>query len=190
MSICKTIQTRDLSTGDIMMIIPTLNICRRIMKGTAMIRRAEVKDIPGINNLLAQVLLIHHNGRADLFKEIGQKYTEEELADLIKKTIDPIFVYEDENGKILGHCFCQNIDHKEGPSCYAYKSLYIDDLCIDENARGKHIGKEMYEYVKTFARENGYYNVTLHAWECNPDAVGFYNHIGMKVQQYTMEEIL
>lgn len=154
------------------------------------IRRAETRDIPGINNLLAQVLLIHHNGRSDIFKEKGQKYTESELADLIKKTEDPIFVYEDETGKILGHCFCQTVDHPEGPATYKYKTLYIDDLCIDENARGKHIGKELYNYTKNFAKENGYYNVTLHAWECNPKAIGFYQHLGLKIQQYTMEEIL
>ena len=155
-----------------------------------MIRRATVDDIPAINNLLAQVLLVHHNGRADLFKEIGQKYTDEELVDLINKTIDPIFVYEDETGKVLGHCFCQTIDRVERPSTYAYKTLYIDDLCIDENVRGMNIGREMYEYVKCFAKENGYYNVTLHAWECNPNAVGFYSHLGMQIQQYTMEEVL
>lgn len=155
-----------------------------------MIRRAQVGDILGINNLLGQVLLVHHKGRPDLFKEIGQKYTDEELVALIENIENPIFVYEDETGKILGHCFCQTIDKKEGPSLYACKTLYIDDLCIDENARGKHIGKEMYDYVKVFAKENGYYNVTLHAWECNPNAVGFYKHLGLEIQQYTMEEIL
>lgn len=155
-----------------------------------MIRRAEIRDIPGINKLLGQVLLVHHNGRPDLFKEKGQKYTEQELVDLINKIIDPIFVYESEEGEILGHCFCQTINKPEGPSCYACKSLYIDDLCIDENVRGQHVGKEMYDYVKKFAKDNGYYNLTLHAWECNPNAVGFYSHIGMQIQQYTMEEVL
>jgi len=156
----------------------------------ATIRRAESKDIPGINHLLAQVLLVHHKGRPDLFKEIGQKYTDSELEELIKKTENPIFVYEDEDGTILGHCFCQSTDKLEGPSTYAYKTLYIDDLCVEETARGKHIGKALYDYTKEFAKNNGYYNLTLHAWECNPNAVGFYNHLGMKIQQYTMEEIL
>lgn len=155
-----------------------------------MIRRAENRDIPAINRLLGQVLLVHHVGRPDLFKEKGQKYTEDELIKLIEKTEDPIFVYEDENGEVIGHCFCQTIDRKESSNAYAYKTLYIDDLCIDENARGQHVGKEMYEYAKKFAKENGYYNLTLHAWECNPNAVGFYNHLGMNIQQYTMEEIL
>ena len=155
-----------------------------------MIRRAENRDIPAINRLLGQVLLVHHVGRPDLFKEKGQKYTEDELIKLIEKTEDPIFVYEDENGEVIGHCFCQTIDRKESSNAYAYKTLYIDDLCIDENARGQHVGKEMYEYARKFAKENGYYNLTLHAWECNPNAVGFYNHLGMNIQQYTMEEVL
>lgn len=154
-----------------------------------LIRRAQISDIPGINHLLAQVLLVHHQGRPDLFKEIGQKYTDQELVDLINKTEDPIFIYEEE-GKVLGHCFCQTIIHEERPATHPYKSLYIDDLCIEETARGQHIGKALYDYTKKFAKENGYYNITLHAWECNPNAVGFYNHLGMKIQQYTMEELL
>jgi len=155
-----------------------------------MIRHAEKKDISQINALLSQVLLVHHNGRSDLFKEIGQKYTNEELENLIQDENNPIFVYEDENGKVLGHCFCQIFDKKESSSTFALKTLYIDDLCIDENARGKHIGKQMYEFVKNYAKQNGFYNVTLHAWACNPKAVGFYEHLGLKIQQYTMEEIL
>jgi len=155
-----------------------------------MIRLAKESDISGINKLLGQVLLVHHIGRPDLFKEKGQKYTDEELIGIINNRENPVFVYEDEDGSILGHCFCQTIKNPERPSTYEYKSLYIDDLCIDESCRGKNIGRALYEYTKEYAKENGYYNVTLHAWECNPKAVGFYEHLGLKIQQYTMEEIL
>ncbi|MBR6396777.1 MAG: GNAT family N-acetyltransferase [Lachnospiraceae bacterium] len=140
--------------------------------------------------LLAQVLLVHHHGRPDLFKEKGAKYTLDELKDLIADEENPIFVCTDDEGKVLCHCFCRNVEAPERPSTYAYKSLYIDDLCVDENARGQHIGGDMYEYVKQYAKEKGYYNITLHAWECNPAAVGFYKHLGLDVQSYTMEEIL
>lgn len=154
------------------------------------IRRAKIQDIPQIKSLLQQVLFVHHEGRSDLFKEKGQKYSDEELKSLIQKTENPIFVFEDENKKILGHCFCITIDRPETFTSYAYKTLFIDDLCVDENARGNHVGKSLYEEVKKFAMENGYYNITLHAWECNQNAVDFYKHIGLQVQQWTMEEIL
>lgn len=154
------------------------------------IRRAEEKDIPAIKNLLEQVLLVHHKGRPDLFKEKGWKYTDSELKEILKKEEDPVFVYEDEKGNILGHCFCKTIENEERPATFGYRTLYIDDLCVNESSRGQNIGKKLYLYAKEFARQNGYYNLTLHAWECNSKAVEFYRHLGLKIQQYTMEEIL
>lgn len=154
-----------------------------------MIRRAIEKDIPSINAFLGQVLLVHHIGRPDIFKEKGAKYTDEELKAIILDDNTPVFVYQ-ENEEILGHCFCQIIDRPEGSSTYPYKTLYVDDLCVDENARGKGVGKALMDYVKEYAGKNGFYNVTLHAWECNPNAVKFYESLGMKIQQYTFEEIV
>ena len=46
-----------------------------------MIRKAEVKDIPRIMELLLQVNMVHHIIRPDLFN-IGTKYTREELSGL------------------------------------------------------------------------------------------------------------
>ena len=44
-----------------------------------MIRRATAADIPQIDELLRQVLEVHHAGRPDLFKGGVKKYTDEEL---------------------------------------------------------------------------------------------------------------
>lgn len=154
------------------------------------IRRANVGDIPGINSLLGQVLLVHHIGRPDLFKEIGQKYTTEKLIEIINDDNNPVWVCVDENGTVLGHCFCQIKENPDRPSTHAYKTIYIDDLCVNEANRGQSIGKSLYNYVKEYAAANGFYNVTLHAWECNPNAVAFYKALGLKIQQYTMEEIV
>lgn len=155
-----------------------------------MIRRAEQKDIPSILHLLGQVLMVHHIGRPDIFKEKGFKYTSEELAEILKDESCPVFVYTDETSQVLGHCFCQIMDRPEAPHAHAYKTLYIDDLCVDEKARKRGIGKALYQHVLSYAKENGFHNITLHAWECNPNAVKFYENLGMKIQQYTFEEVL
>ena len=70
------------------------------------IRRAEEKDMEGINKLLQQVCLVHHKGRPDLFKFGAKKYTDDELKAIIHDDKRPIFVATDEKGTVLGYAFC------------------------------------------------------------------------------------
>ena len=154
-----------------------------------MIRRAEEKDIPKISDLLRQVCLVHHNGRPDIFK-VGRKYTEEELSTILTDEKRPILVSVDENDAVMGYCFCIFEQHEESTVLTDIKTLYIDDLCVDEALRGRHIGKELYEAALSLARESGCYNVTLNVWSCNPSAMRFYERQGLVPQKTYMELIL
>ena len=154
-----------------------------------MIRFANVKDIPKILDLLAQVDLVHHNGRPDIFN-IGTKYNAQELEALMQDKERPILVETDENDMVLGYCFCIFQEHKNDSVLTNIKTLYIDDLCVDENFRGQHIGKRLYEYVVQFAKESGCYNLTLNVWACNESAMKFYEKCGLKVQKIGMETVL
>ena len=153
-----------------------------------MIRRAEHKDTDGIMNLLLQVLTVHHNGRPDYFKPNCRKYTEGELAEIIDDDTRPIFVYDD--GGVKGYAFCVMQETKGDNVRCDMKTLYIDDLSVDERSRGKHIGKSLYEHVKKYAKDEGCYNVTLNVWECNPLARAFYDKQGLKPLKTTLETIL
>ncbi len=154
------------------------------------IRRAQEKDMDGINRLLRQVLMVHHNGRPDLFKANAKKYTDGELRGIIRDERKPIFVAVDENGGVLGYAFCADIQHPDDNILTDIKTLYIDDLCVEENHRGQHIGKRLYEYVIDYARREQYYNVTLNVWSCNPGALKFYEKCGLAPQKVGMEKIL
>lgn len=154
------------------------------------IRRAQERDMAGINKLLFQVLMVHHNGRPDLFKGNVKKYTDEELLQIIRDDSTPIFVGLDEEENVLGYAFCRFIQHLDNNILTDIKTLYIDDLCVDESLRGQHIGKQLYEYVLGFAKESGCYNVTLNVWECNPNAKKFYEACGLVPQKTGMECIL
>ena len=153
-----------------------------------MIRRAEIKDIPGIIELLHQVNMVHHVLRPDLFKPYTTKYNELELEALIGDDSKPIFVFED--GRVLGHVFCKITEVKGDKLLQDIKTLYIDDICVDENARGQHVGKALYEYVRDYAASIGCNNITLNVWEGNDAALSFYKNMGMKVQKTTMEIVL
>lgn len=150
-----------------------------------MIRRAEIKDIPGIIELLHQVNMVHHVLRPDLFKPYTTKYNEQELEALIGDDSKPIFVFED--AAVLGHAFCMITEVKGDKLLQDIKTLYIDDICVDEKARGQHVGKALYEYVRDYAASIGCNNITLNVWDGNDAALSFYQNMGMKVQKTTME---
>lgn len=154
-----------------------------------MIRRAIEKDIPKIIDLLMQVCLVHHNGRPDIFN-IGTKYSQEELKALLKDEKRPILVKTDENDEVQGYCFCIYQQHVDNSILTDIKTLYIDDLCVDEKLRGKHIGKELYDGAVKMARENDCYNLTLNVWSCNPGALRFYEEMGLVPQKIAMELVL
>ena len=132
--------------------------------------------------------MVHHVIRPDLFKPNTTKYNEQELEALLDDDSKPIFVYDD--GKVLGHAFCQITEVKDHHLLQDVKTLYIDDICVDEWARGQHVGKALYEYVCDYARSIGCYNITLNVWEGNNPASCFYRDMGMKVQKTGMEIIL
>lgn len=154
------------------------------------IRRASGKDIDGINKLLCQVLMVHHNGRPDLFKSGAKKYTDEELALIIEDDARPIFVAVDADEEVLGYAFCIFQQHINNNILTDIKTLYIDDLCVDEDKRGMHIGRALYDYVVDFAGKEGCYNLTLNVWSCNTGAMKFYESCGLIPQKIGMEKIL
>ncbi len=154
------------------------------------IRRAEERDIKGIMKLLRQVNDIHAEGRPDIFIKGLTKYDEEGLRIILSDPKTPVFAAIDDDGEFAGYCFCIVEDHSGYVNLHPIKTLYIDDLCVDEGQRGKHVGQQLFEYVKSFAKDNGFYNVTLNVWSCNPGAHKFYEAMGMNPMKTVMETIL
>ncbi len=153
------------------------------------IRKAEEKDISAIMKLLVKVDMVHHMGRPDLFKGPATKYDEKQLKDIISDDDSPVFVYEDD-GRVFGHAFCIHKQFKDDPILNDVRTLYIDDICVDEACRGKGVGKALYQHVFEYAGANNFYNITLNVWSCNPDAMKFYEAMGLVPQKICMERVL
>lgn len=154
-----------------------------------MIRFAKHKDIPTILELLKQVNLVHYEGRPDLFK-LGTKYDEKEIEDILSSKNKPILVFVGEDDNVKGYCFCAIKEQVETRLLQGVKTLYIDDLCVDENCRGKGVGSALYNSAVELAKELGCYNLTLNVWACNPTALAFYKKQGLMPQKTFMEKIL
>ena len=175
-----------------------------------MIRRATHNDIPRILELLSQVNDVHAEGRPDFFIKGKRKYNEEDLLKIINDDTTPVFVYvgtrfvTSESGtqqatselgtrlvtSVQGYAFCVIQDLSQCDNLCPDKSLYIDDICVDENYRRHGVGKKLYEHVLQFAKEEKCFNITLNVWAKNPSAQAFYESMGMTVQKVCMEKVI
>lgn len=154
------------------------------------IREAVKKDIPKINNLLSQVLEIHAKIRPDIFISGTTKYAEEELENLIEGEETIIYVAVNEEDEVIGYAFCMLKEQPFSTNMVPFHSMYIDDLCVDQTARGLHVGQALFEYVKQEAKKRGCYEITLNVWEGNSSAKHFYEKMGLTPQKTQMEFIL
>ncbi|WP_072374747.1 GNAT family N-acetyltransferase [Thermophilibacter mediterraneus] len=156
------------------------------------IRRACERDLAGVHRLLGQVLEVHAAGRPDLFRSGTRKYSDEELLAMFLDDARPVFVAvdPDDGERVLGHAFCEVQDLRGSNNMQPILSVYVDDICVDEACRGRHVGTALYRHVIDYARELGCHNVTLNVWECNPGARAFYEAMGMSVQKTCLEQVL
>lgn len=153
------------------------------------IRRAGAQDVAGVHELLSQVLEVHAAGRPDLFRTGTRKYTDDELLGIFANDETPVFVAV-EGPEVLGHAFCVLEDHTAENNWQDVKTLYIDDVCVSEKSRGRHVGTALYRHVIDYARGLGCHDVTLNVWSCNPGARAFYEAMGMTPYKVGMEQVL
>ena len=153
------------------------------------IRLAENRDIPGIIRLLKQVGQVHRDIRPDLFRSGAQKYNERQLEQLLMDPDRPIFAAL-EGDTLLGYCFCVLETVAGDTVLQDVKSLYIDDLCVDEGCRGQGVATKLYDHVRAFARSQGCGSITLNVWCGNDNAMRFYENRGMKPRKIYMEDRL
>ena len=153
------------------------------------IRFAQAKDVAGILALLRQVGQVHHEGRPDIFRKGAQKYGASQVLAMLESSKTPIFVAV-EGEQVLGYGFCFYKKYENDPVIADHSELYIDDLCVDENCRGKGIGTELYRTICCYAKQRHCHNVTLNVWSDNKSALKFYESLGLKPQKIGMENIL
>ena len=154
------------------------------------IRRALKKDMGRIDELLYQVCRIHHEGRPDIFREGTKKYSGRQLADILDDERTPVLAAADDDDVLMGYAFCVFKEVRDDNILHDSKTLYIDDLCVDERFRGKGIGKALYHAARELAVTSGCGSLTLNVWNCNTPAMEFYRKCGFVPQKTIMEEKL
>ena len=155
-----------------------------------MIRMAKEKDINGLLRLLSQVLELHAAIRPDVFISGSTKYTSYDLSEKLNNDLAPVYVAVDDNDDVLGYAFCELREPPFANTMRYRKTLFIDDLCVDEVSRGQRIGEALFRFVIDEAKRLGCAEVTLNVWEGNDGAKRFYEKMGMSPKEIMMEYIL
>ena len=150
------------------------------------IRKAEVRDIPGMIELLKQVGQVHRVIRPDIFRDGALKYNESELDEILKDPARPIFVAV-KGDFVAGYCFCVHKHTQDDSVLTDRRELYIDDLCVDEGCRGQGVAKALYAHTLDYAKDCGCDFITLNVWHGNDTALRFYENAGFTPRKTIME---
>ncbi len=153
------------------------------------IRLATEKDVERLQEMLYSVQNLHAQGRPDVFIKGTRKYSDLKVKEIISSPNSPVFVGEID-GVVMAYAFCEIIDNNGTDNLRSLKTLYIDDLCVEENYRSKGYGQKIYGFVREYAKSQKCYHLTLNVWHLNESAIMFYDKLGMKPLKTTMEEIL
>ena len=153
------------------------------------VRMAKMEDLGDVLRLLAQIAALHEQGRPDIFRKNAAKYDADEYRRIVENPDTPVFAAE-EGGRFLGYAFCQLQVRENHPLLQDMRTLYVDDLCVDESARGRGVGTALMDAAVDWARAQRCHNIDLNVWEFNEGAKAFYERYGMHTMKRYMEILL
>ena len=151
------------------------------------IRRAENRDIDAVHRLLRQVLELHAELRPDIFVSGETKYDKDVLRHIFADDNRPVYLAVDEDDTVAGYAFCALQQRPDAAYIRPGRSLYVDDLCVEEGRRGEGIGKMLFGHIVEEAARMGCSDITLNVWQGNDAARAFYDKLGMSVRETKLE---
>ncbi len=131
------------------------------------IRKATEKDFPA---LMEMIKALAH------FEKAPEKVRNSPKQMLEEKDFFQAFVAEKEDGEIIGMALF----------FFAYytwvgKSLYLDDLYVKPEYRGRGVGRSLLEKVLEFAKENRCKRVRWQVLNWNTPAIAFYRKMNVRL---------
>lgn len=151
-----------------------------------MVRFAEEKDLPRVNQLRSQVSELHAKGRPDIFKSGFCQELQDRVYEMWRAEDRDVIVAE-RDGVIRGMACVEYLNKQESPYCNARKIYYITEFGVDETFQRQGIGQELMEFIRTDAWARGFSSIELDMWSFNETAQKFYEAIGFRTSHLFME---
>lgn len=149
----------------------------------------DIKDYKRINELFVELHQEHVIGRPDIYVSSQTPILYDELYQIIssKQYVSVVAKLEDE---IIGFAIAQIKLTAKNDLLRENRIAYIEEIYVSPAFRKKGVGKRLYEYIETFAKEREIDRIDLNVWSFNKAAIDFYKKCGMNVQRYTLEKKL
>ena len=150
------------------------------------IRFAREDELERINELRKQVNDVHVQGKPEVFKPGFSEELQNYIYSIWQDPEQKIVV-ADKDGELCGFAILHHIYKPENPFMYVRDFLDIDEFCVDEHHRREGIAMALVDFIKKYAKENGYKRIELNMWEFNRDALAFYEAAGFETFRRYME---
>lgn len=148
-----------------------------------MLELARPGDREAVNALALQVHAMHVSWRPDIYEMVEELYTEARFLDAIKSR--SLYVAKID-GITLGYVSLKIRDY-DWPGVVKRKVMLVDELCVEETARGQGIGKTIMEDVHALAKAFRCTDLQLGVYPQNDDAVAFYQKCGFTIRSIDMQ---
>ena len=152
------------------------------------VRFADKEDYKVINEIIREVHDLHVKNRPDVYNETDKPLSEEEFKEILEDDRYKMFlVQERESKEVVAFSLIQIVEPRNIPILTPVKTALIDTFCVKEKYRKRGIGKFLFQHIISFAKKEGVNTLQLVVWEFNKGAIKFYEALGMKKRNISME---
>jgi ribosomal protein S18 acetylase RimI-like enzyme len=155
----------------------------------AVVRFAEERDLPRVNELRRQVSELHAAGRPDIFKPGFPQGLQDYAYTLLRGEESGILVAE-RGGVICGMAAIEYLHKQDSPYSYERRSYHVIEFGVDEAYRRQGVGRELMDFMEADARAKGFSSIELDLWAFNGSARAFYEALGFHTYRLLMERDL
>lgn len=152
-----------------------------------MIEKMNEFDYPEVKAMAHDLQFQHVKGREDIFDPAYEEYTVEKFKQLVNSEKTLAYTIK-ENGRLLGYIVAE-IMNLSGVFKKAVV-VYVNDLYVSKEARGKHIGTSLMAKIEEDARKIKAKRIELMVWSFNEEAIAFYRHLGFDGHCTIMDKVL
>lgn len=147
------------------------------------IRPARPADYPQAAAIMQQVHALHVGWRPDIYKPCEPALTE---ADFLAEAADSTFLVAELDGAVVG--ILSFMRRRVGSDRQVTRNvLFIDTMAVDEKYRRQGIGRQMFGFIREFAREKDFDGVELQVNARNTAAYEMYKRCGFTEKSINME---